>query len=302
MGKAAPNALYDAFRSISDRLKAKPDTDLESLRFLLEDLQRLASEPAGVTYEDVDAGGVPAIFVRPVDAAPDRVIVYTHGGGCVTNSASSHRKIAGHLAKAARVQALVVDYRRAPEHPFPAQIEDALLAHDWLRKQGYKPEHTATAGDSAGGNLAISTVLKLRDLGKALPAAVIAFSPWIDMESRGESFVTNADSDSLVNRDMSIMMAGLYLGDVSRTDPLANPLHANLAGFPPVYATAGDAETLMDDATRFVERARAAGVEATIEYGPGQQHVYQYMAGRSREADTSIANAAAWLRPRLGLR
>jgi acetyl esterase/lipase len=302
MGTAAPNALRDAFQGITDFLKAKPDTDLKVLRFLLEDLTTLASEPTDVTYEDVDAGGVPAIMIRPLDSAADRVIVYTHGGGCVTNSAASHRKLAGHLAKAAGVHCLVVDYKLAPEHPFPSQIDETLLAHEWLRKKGYKPEHTATAGDSAGGNLAISTVLKMRDLGRKLPAAVIAFSPWLDMESKGSTFDSNANSDTLVTRELSLNMAGMYLGKASRTDPLANPLHAKLEGFPPVYVIAGDAETLMDDSTRFVARAKAAGVETALEYGAGQQHVYQYMAGRSKEADTSIANAARWLRPKLGLK
>ena len=281
--------------------------ELENLRFLLEDLHVLTAEPTGVTYEEVDAGGVPAIFAKPIEAATDRVIVYTHGGGCVTRMAAdalpaySHRKLAAHLAKAAGVYALVLDYRLAPEHPFPAQLEDAVAAHRWLRRQGYTPEHTATAGDSAGANLAVTSVLKLRDLGEKLPSAVITFSPWVDMEGLGESFETNADSDALVSRDMSLNMGGLYLGSASRTDPLANPLYADLAGFPPVFVTVGDAEALMSDGERFEKWAKEARVDTALEYGRGQQHIYQIMAGKSPEADTSIANAAAWLRPRLGL-
>jgi hypothetical protein len=142
MGQAVINAIYKQFSKISDRVKANPNMDLETMRFLLEELHVLTTEPAGVTYEEVDAGGVPGIFVKPVEAAADRVIVYTHGGGCVTNSASSHRKLAGHIAKAVGVHALVLDYRLAPEHPFPAQLEDAVAAHRWLRHQGYKAEHT----------------------------------------------------------------------------------------------------------------------------------------------------------------
>jgi monoterpene epsilon-lactone hydrolase len=301
MGQAVINALYNQFAKITDRLKANPNMELEQMRFLLEELHILTAEPTGVTYEEVDASGVPAIFVRPVDAAADRVIVYTHGGGCVTNSAHSHRKLAGHLAKAAGVHALVLDYRLAPENQFPAQLEDAVAAHRWLRRQGYTPTRTATAGDSAGANLAITTVLKLRDLGEKLPAAVIAFSPWVDMENLGESFETNANSDALVTRDVSAMMAGLYLGNASHTDPLANPLYADLAGFPPVFVSVGDAETLMDNGERFVKRAKAAGVATELEYGRGQQHIFQIMAGKSPDADASIAKAAAWLRPRLGL-
>jgi acetyl esterase/lipase len=301
LAEALKNALFDQFAKITDRMQANPDMDLEGVRFLLEECGTLASEPTDVTYEDVDAGGVPAIHIRPLGAAADRVIVYTHGGGCVTNSAASHRKLAGHLAKAAGVHSLVVDYRLAPENPFPTQIEDTLKAHTWLRANGYRPEHTATAGDSAGGNLAITTVLKLRELGEALPAAVIAFSPWVDMENIGETLETNAATDALVKKELSVNMAAMYLGEASPTDPLANPLYADLTGFPPAFVSAGGAEGLLDNATRFVERAKAAGVDTTYEEAAGHQHVYQFMAGRDEDADRTIANVAAWLRPRLGL-
>lgn len=300
MGKAIENALYHMGAKIAGTLAANPAMGLDSLRLLLEDLQSLSSEPTDVTYEEVQAGTVPAIWARPIGASKEHVILYTHGGGFVTNSASSHRKVAGHLAKRAGMNALVIDYRRAPEHPFPAQLDDAVAAHEWLRAQGFKPEKTAVAGDSAGGNLAITTTLKLRELGKPLPGAVIAFSPWLDMEATGDTFQSNAKTDVFINRDMAVMMAGLYLGGASATHPLANPLHADLKGLPPLYVIAGDAEVLQADAQRFVDRARAAGVDATVQYGAGQQHVYQFMAGRSAEADESIAGAAAWLRKKFG--
>jgi acetyl esterase/lipase len=301
MGAARPNALKDRYERFATRMAAAPDMDLDTLRDMLDGLQALTAEPADVTYADVDAGGVPAILATPAGAATDRVIVYSHGGGCVTGSAQSHRKLAAHLARATGVHALVVDYRLAPEHPFPAQIEDLVTAHRWLRSHGYAPEHTATAGDSAGANLAITTVLKLRELGEPLPAAVIALSPWLDMEHLGKTLESNADSDSFISREVSEMCASLYLGDTARDEPLANPLHADLAGMPPVFVCVGDAEALLDTAERFAEKARAAGVDTTLEVQPGQQHVYPFMAGRSAEADTTIGNAAAWARPRLGL-
>ena len=301
MAIATRSALQDLYAKISGRLHANPGMELEDIRLLLDELHLLAAEPTDVTYEEVDAGGVPAIVAKPLDAAADRVIVHTHGGGMVANSAHSHRKLAAHLAKAAGVHAVVVDYRLAPEDPFPAQIEDTVAVHRWLRRQGIAPEHTATAGDSAGANLAITSVLKLRDLDEPLPAAIIGFSPWIDMEHLGDTFVSNADSDALLSREASEMTAGLYLGDASRTDPLANPLHADLSGLPPVFITAGGAEVLLDSAERFVERAKAAGVDTTYECAPGQQHVHALMAGKSEEADTTIANAGSWLRPLLGL-
>lgn len=302
MGIALENSLKRFYSQTSARMAANPEMGLDSLRDMLDGLHVLASEPVDVSYEDVDSDGVPGILAKPASAARDRIIVYTHGGGCVTGSSHSHRKLAAHLAKAAGVHALVVDYRLAPEHPFPSQIDDLLVVHRWLRRKGFAPAHTATAGDSAGGNLAITTVLKLRDLGEALPAAIVGFSPWLDMEGLGKTMDSNADSDALVSRGVSEMMSAMYLGDVARNEPLANPLYADLAGLPPMYFSAGDAETLQDNAERITDRARAAGVDVTLDIKQGQQHVYPFMAGRSPEADATLAQAGAWLRARLGLR
>ncbi|NHP17239.1 alpha/beta hydrolase [Rhodococcus sp. IC4_135] len=299
MGIAQPNALYDLYSQMGVRMAAEPPMDLPTLRDMLEGVAVLAAEPANVTYEDVDADGVHAILITPAGAQTDRVIVYAHGGGCVTGSSASHRKLAAHLAKAAGTRAIVPDYRLAPENPFPAQIEDLITVHRWLRDQGYAPGSTAVAGDSAGGNLSISTVLQLRELGEPLPAAIVAFSPWLDMEVSGETMKTNADSDALISPEVSGMMAGMYLGETGPTTALANPLYADLTGLPPLFASVGDAETLLDNAQRIVEQAREAGVEATLEEQPGQQHVYVFMAGRSKEADETINNAGEWLKARL---
>jgi monoterpene epsilon-lactone hydrolase len=301
VGIASPNALKDKYEEMGGRMAANPDMDLASLRNILDELHQVASEPTGVTYEEVDANGVPAVLVKPVDAADDRIIIYSHGGGCVAGSVNSHRKMAGHLAKAAGTHALVLEYRLAPENPFPAQIDDMVSGHRWARANGYTPEHTATAGDSAGGNLAITTVLKLRELGEPLPAAMVGFSPWIDMELKGESLKSNADSDALVQPAVLEGMAQMYLGGASPSDPLANPLHADVSGLPPMFLNAGEAETLLDDARRFADRAKEAGCDVTVETAPGHQHVYVFMAGKDKDADATISNAAQWLRPKLGL-
>jgi acetyl esterase/lipase len=300
MGTAQPNALKDHYERMGARMGANPTMDLDTLRDMLGGLHALTAEPEGVTYQDVDANGVPGILVTPVDADAARVIVYSHGGGCVSGSAASHRKLAAHLAKAAGTHALVVDYRLAPEHPFPTQIDDMVAAHRWLRARGYAPANTATAGDSAGANLAITSVLKLRELGEPLPAAIVAISPWLDMEHLGKTLESNADSDAFISREVSEMCAAMYLADTPRNEPLANPLHADLNGMPPLFVCAGDAEALLDNAERIGDRALAAGVDVTMEIRPGQQHVYPFMAGRSVDADATIAAAAAWLRPHLG--
>ncbi|MCF7551497.1 alpha/beta hydrolase [Pseudonocardia sp. WMMC193] len=302
MASAESAELRTIYQSWSDRMAAAPDMDLPTLRDLFEEWHLPTAEPTGVTYEEVDAGGRPALWCLPLDAADDRVLLYLHGGGFVVGSIATHRKLAGHLAKAVGARALVLDYRLAPEHPFPAQVQDAVAAYRWLLAQGYAPEHIATAGDSAGGNLAISTVLALRAEGVPLPAAILPMSPWLDMEHVGKTLEANADTDALVQRSVVEAMSGMFLGeDGDRRDPLANPLHCDPTGLPPCYIAAGGHETLLDNAELFHEKARAAGVDATLEITPEMQHVHPFSAGRAPEADATIAAMAAWVRPRLGL-
>jgi acetyl esterase/lipase len=240
---------------------------------------------------------VEAIWALPVEADSDKVILYTHGGGFAVGSASSHRKLAGHLAKQLGVTAVAIDYRRAPEHPFPAQIEDSTAVYKELLERGFKPENIATCGDSAGGNLAISTVLKLRQDGVPLPGAVIALSPWLDMEHVGKTLETNAATDALVSKAILQGMSGMFLGENgSRTDPLANPLKADYEGFPRMYVTAGSAETLLDNAEDLALLARAAGVPVTLSVVDGMQHVFPFLAGRAPEADEEIHRIASWFK------
>lgn len=277
--------------------------DLPTMRDLFEEWHLPTIEPTGVTYEETDAGGVPALWAVPVDgAAGDRVIVYTHGGGFVVGSRHSHRKLAGHLARAVGARVLVLEYRLAPEHPHPAQLEDSVRAHGWLLEQGIRPEHVATAGDSAGGNLAVSTPLRLAALGRPLPAAVLALSPWLDMELTGETIESNDATDALVKRPVLEAMRGMFLGEVgSPTDPFANPLLGDLTAFPPLYICAGGHETLLADSRRLAGLAEKAGVDVALDVVDEQQHVFPFNAGRAPEADDALRRAAAWLRPRLGL-
>ncbi|KXX54136.1 alpha/beta hydrolase [Rhodococcus sp. LB1] len=302
MAKTRSDALLKLFQSMAERAASNPNMDLTMLRNMMEELHLQSSEPEKVCYEEVSAGGVPAMWCNPEGAAEDRVLLFTHGGGFVTNSMHSHRKVVGHLAGALGVRALTLDYRRAPENPYPSQLEDAKTAYKWLLSEGVAANRIVTAGDSAGGNLATSVVLALRDEGVALPAAVIGFSPWYDMELVGESMDSNASSDAFVQREILNQMATLFLGEHgSRTDPLANPLHANLEGFPPVFLTAGGDETLLSDSERFAKMATDAGVETVLTVVPGMQHIYIMMAGRAHEADDIVGAVAEWVRPKLDL-
>lgn len=289
------DVLRALYQSWTDQMVENPNLTILNLRSMFDEWGQPALEPEGVTYKSDTVGGVEAIWAMPEGADRSRVIQYTHGGGFAVGSADSHRKMAGHLAKALGVTAVVLHYRRAPEHPFPAQIEDAVSAYKALLEQGFAPENILTAGDSAGGNLAISTVLKLRDLGLPLPGAVIAYSPWLDMALRGETLETNAATDALVSRAILEGMAGMFLGD--KTDPLdklANPLENDFTGFPPLYINCGGAETLRSDSEALCEKARAAGVDVELSVVPGMQHVFPALSGRAPEADAELARIAAW--------
>lgn len=239
------------------------------------------------------------IWCKPAGADEKKVVLYTHGGGFAVGSAASHRKLGGHLAKALGATAFVLDYRRSPEHPFPAQIEDAPAAFRALVEQGIAPKDIVTAGDSAGGNLAISTVLRLKQDGDELPGAVIAFSPWTDMEHTGETLERNRPTDALVQKEILQGMSAMFLGegnDHLRTDPLANPAYADFAGFPRMYINVGTHETLQDNGETVAARAKDAGADVTLNVVDGQQHVFPFMAGRAKVADDELAAIGEWYR------
>ena len=289
--------LRDLYQDWTDRMTADPNLSIANLRSMFDEWGQPALEPEDVTYKSDRLGGVETIWAYPAGADRSRVIVYTHGGGFAVGSADSHRKMAAHLAKALGVTTAILHYRRAPEHPFPAQIEDAVAAYRALLDQGFEPSRIATAGDSAGGNLAVAMVLRIRDLGLPLPGAVIAWSPWLDMALRGDTLDTNAQSDKLVSRAILEAMAGMFLGGrTDPLDPLANPLEADFTGFPPLYIAASSDETLTSDARRLHEKATAQGVNSTLSLVPGMQHVFPSLAGRAPEADAEIARIAAWYR------
>ncbi len=289
--------LRALYQSWSDRMAANPALTIADLRSLFDEWHQPTMEPEGVTYKSDTVAGVDAIWALPNGADVSKVILYTHGGGFAVGSAASHRKLAGHLAKHLGVTAVVIDYRRAPEFPFPAQIEDSTAVYRELLARGFKSQNITTSGDSAGGNLAISTVLKLRDIGVALPGAVIAFSPWLDMEHVGKTLETNDATDALVHKPILQGMSGMFLGDsVSRTNPLSNPLKANYKGFPRLYITAGSSETLLDNATDLADIAKKSGVNVTLSVVDGMQHVFPFLAGRAVEADDELRRIARWFK------
>ena len=299
MGESRGQAdfLVALYRSWSERMAANPGYTLPDLRSIFDEWHQPTLEPENVAYKSDALAGVEALWALPVGADASKVILYTHGGGFAVGSAASHRKLAGHLSRHLGATALVIDYRRAPEHPFPAQLEDATAVYRALLARGFAAQDITTAGDSAGGNLAIATVLKLRDDGDPLPGAVIAFSPWLDMEHVGQTLSTHQATDALVNKALLEGMSGMFLGPGdSRTNPLANPLKADYQGFPRLYVNAGAIETLLDNATDLAAMAEAAGVDVTLSVVEGMQHVFPCLAGRAAEADDELHRIAAWFK------
>jgi monoterpene epsilon-lactone hydrolase len=302
MASEGAEELKTFLRSWAAALAARPDMPLDELRLLFEHWGDVTAEPGGVDYLETDAGGVPALWAVPKGCAEDRIVLCMHGGGYVTASMYTHRKVYGHLAKAIGCRALIPHYRRAPEHIHPAPVDDAVTVYKWLLDRGIHPGHIALTGDSAGGALAVTTLLRARDRNLPMPAATMPLSPWVDMEITGESLSSNRDKDVLVQKDVVEVMAATFLGENgNRCDPLANPLYADLKDLPPMYIQVGGDETLLDDSSRLADRARKAGVDVRLDVFPEMQHVFQFAAGHAPEADDAIRRLAEWVRPKLGL-
>lgn len=304
MASAESDHLASVFGGIKAAFQANPDLPLPLVREVLEGLSRESKEPDGVTYADVDAGGVPALWAIPDNADDKSALIFFHAGGTVVFSKHSDRKAAGHLAKAAGVRVLVVDYRRSPEAKFPAQQEDADAAYDWLLSQGYRAENIIPIGHSVGGNFAVSLALRLRDKGKPLPPAIVSLSAWYDTELKSKTIETHAERDTMLSRRLSELFRECWLGGtgVAFDDPRVNLLNADLKGLPPINVHYGSEEILVGEIQDFVSRAKAANVEISVTEIPSGQHLFLLGAGRVPETDKAIAEIGKWIRSKLGLK
>ena len=228
--------------------------------------------------EKVDVDGVPAEWVSAAAVDAGRAVLYLHGGGYAIGSLNTHRRLAFDISAASGARVLLLDYRLAPEHPFPAAVDDAATAWRWLLKQGLAAGKLAIAGDSAGGGLTIATLVNLRDRKLGLPACAVAISPWVDLEGVGTSMTARSAQDPMVQKAGLTWMADMYLAGKDARTPLAAPLHADLSGLPPVMVQVGTAETLLDDATRIAERLHSAGNEVKLSVWPNMLHVFPLFA------------------------
>ncbi len=249
-----------------------------------------------VRCEPVDAGGVPAEWIATPGAAVEHVIFYLHGGGYMIGSITTHREMISRLSRASGARALAIEYRLAPEHPFPAAVEDATAAYRWLLSTGIDPARIVIAGDSAGGGLTVATLVALRDTGDPLPAAAVCLSPWVDMEGIGDSMTTKAEADPMISHQDVLEGAQAYLNGADPRTPLAAPLYADLKGLPPLLIQVGTAEVLLDDSTRLAERARSAGVDVTLEPWDDMIHVFQFFASTLPEARQAIDRIGEFVR------
>jgi len=288
--------------AIVEMLRSQPllRPTIEETRASLEDFGHTFPVAPDVRCELVRAGTVPAEWVTAPGAAEDRVVLYLHGGGYVLGSIDTHRGMAGSLSRAARARVLVLGYRLAPEHPFPAAVEDSTAAYRWLLAEGVAPSRIVIAGDSAGGGLTVATLVALRDAKTPLPAGGACISPWVDLEASGDSMTTKAAEDPMIGREAIEYFASLYVGTGSRRAPLAAPLYADLGGLPPLYIQVGTAETLLDDSVRLAKRARKAGVQVTLDPWDGMIHVWAAFAPILDEGREAIERIAEFVRDRVG--
>lgn len=279
-------------------IKAKPvklDQTIEEER---EDYERLAllPGPSDITTQPVTADGVTAEWVRALSADVDRAVLYLHGGGYVLGSIDTHRALAGRISRAAQARVLLVDYRLAPEHPFPAALDDSVAAYRWMLASGANPARVALGGDSAGGGLAVATLVLIKDARLPMPAAGVCISPWVDLECVGDSMTTRAAVDPWIDREYLTRKAALYLAGKHPRTPLAAPLYADLTGLPPLLIQVGTAETLLDDSKRLAARARRAGVDVVLETWEGMIHGWHAFAETLDEGQLAIDRLGEFIR------
>jgi monoterpene epsilon-lactone hydrolase len=255
--------------------------------------------PSEITILPVDAAGLYGEWITTPNTAPEQVLYFLHGGGFSAGSCVTHREMAARLCLASGQRVLVIDYRLAPEHPFPAAVEDAGQGYQWLLDSGIAPEQIVIGGDSAGGGLAMSTLLWLRDRDVALPGAAVLISPWFDLALTGPSLATRAEVDPLCSIEGLRLAASYYLGSANPKTPLASPLYGDLHGLPPMLIQVGDHELLLSDSTRLAEKAQASGVDVSLEIWNEMWHVWHGWAGSLPEGQQAIDRIGAFIQQRL---
>jgi epsilon-lactone hydrolase len=282
--------------------KSAIERDLESSRAITSRVPFGAKLPKGWRIRRSTEAPLKGEWIEPADLghpARRRCILYFHGGAYVAMSPATHRSITSRLAAWSNASLFALDYRLAPEHPFPAAPDDAQGAYRALTADGMAPDRVVLAGDSAGGGLALSLLVALRDRKEELPAGAALFSPWTDLAGTGESIVANDEADVLFHGSWVAREAQYYLQDTPPTDPLASPVYADLGGLPPLFLQVGDTEILLDDSRRIYDNAKNAGVEATLQIWHGVAHGWQIFGPVLPEARAALRQASAFIAEKL---
>src|SRR5580692_4098961 len=284
-------AMQDAIETLRDRQRASAGQvppAVAELRAGFVPGDRLHPVPDDVLVREVTAGGVPGHWLAAPGTGTGRVLLFLHGGGYELGSVRSDGELAARLGRASGMRVLFPEYRLAPEHPFPAAVEDVLAAWRWLRAdQGVSARSIAVAGESAGGGLAVALLVAARDAGEALPAAAVLMSPTVDLTSSGASMTERADQDPISTPALLRQFAADYLAGADPKTPLASPLFASLAGLPPLLIQEGTADVLLSDSERLAKAAAGAGVDVTLQIGEGLPHVYQLLFGTPEAAEAT---------------
>ncbi|VVB95245.1 Arylesterase [uncultured archaeon] len=256
--------------------------------------------PKNIEVLPVSVGGLPSEWIIPLKSTRDKVILYIHGGGHFMGSCNTYRALAAYIAEASNVRVLLLEYRLAPEHPFPTPLDDTIAGYRWLLNEGISPHNIVIAGDSAGGNLCLASIISLRDQKSPLPSAVVCLSPDTDLSWSGGSIKTNANIDPMLTVDV-LSMIKLYIGNNDPCHPLISPLYADLHGLPPMLIQVGSHEIMLSDSTRFADKARNAGVDVTLKVWDGMWHVFQSTGLSLPEARQAINEIGVFVKKHLGV-
>lgn len=254
---------------------ANSGLSIEQRREMMEESQAAIATPADISVTEVDIDGLPGCWISAPGARNDTVVIYYHGGGYVMGSLKTHQELMGRISRVCKAKVLGVDYRLAPESIYPAAVDDGVKSYQWLLDQGNSPSKIMLAGDSAGGGLAVATLLSLKQNSIVLPAGAFLFSPWTDLTASGESAKSRADNDPMITIPALLDIAKTYYSDANPQDPLISPVFADLSGLPPLLVQVGDAEVLLSDSTRLADNAKSVGVSVDYQVWEEAFHVFQ---------------------------
>ncbi|MGV9171413.1 MAG: alpha/beta hydrolase [Promethearchaeia archaeon] len=276
---------------------ANAEPSVEAVRKGLDQIALLSKIPKDIECEPVDINGIDGEWIRAPEADLDKVLLYLHGGGFIAGSIDTHRDLVSRISRAANISVLIIDYRLAPEHPFPAGLEDAFKTYQWLlSKKNLNAEDIIIGGDSAGGGFTLSVLIKARDEGLPLPAAAICISPATDLAGTGDTYESKAKLDPFLSPELVIFMRETYLQNTDPKNPLASPLFANLHGLPPIYIQVGTAEILFDDSKRIAKKLESADIEVELDIWEDMIHVFAAFAAIAPEGKKAIENIAQFIK------